>query len=55
MKTPIDSPVRFSDCETDEQRFEFAQYIVNTPASDRPEVSDEEAAAALSWMRGRGE
>ena len=37
--------------ETDWERFEFAQYIVNTPPEDRSEISDADAGAALAWMR----
>lgn len=42
--------VSFDALEDDDARFEFAQYVINTPPQDRPEISEEDAAAALAWM-----
>lgn len=33
----------------DDERFEYVQYIINTPEADRPELTPEDVAAALSW------
>jgi hypothetical protein len=45
--------VQFGALETDDERFEFAQYIVNTAPKDRPEISDANAKEALSWMESK--
>lgn len=50
MSEPIIlNPVQFEACEDDHERFEFAQYIVNTPPEDRPEVTEADAQEALDW------
>lgn len=41
----------FNSLTSDDERWEYAQYIVNTPAEDRPEISEEDAEAALAWLR----
>lgn len=35
--------------EDDDERFEYVQYIINTPEEDRPELTDEDVQAALNW------
>lgn len=45
--------VSFDALETDDEKFEFAQYVVNTPPEDRPEVSEADAALALQWMESQ--
>lgn len=39
--------------EDDWERFEFASYIVNTPADQRKEISPEDATAALAWLEAQ--
>jgi len=46
-----DGSFDFDNLQDDDERWEYAQYIVNTPAEDRPEISEENAAAALDWLR----
>lgn len=46
-----DSSLDFYNLEDDDERFEYAQYIINTPEEDRPEISKENAEAALEWLR----
>jgi hypothetical protein len=46
-----DAELEFYSLSDDDERFEYAQYIVNTPEEDRPEISKEDAAAALDWLR----
>jgi hypothetical protein len=54
MSTPTASPMtdeglEFESLTTDRERFEYSQYIVNTPPKDRPELTEDNAKAALSW------
>ena len=34
----------------DDDRFEYASYVVNTAPEDRPEISEVSAKAALAWI-----
>lgn len=46
-----EAELEFYSLSDDDERFEYAQYIVNTPEEDRPEISKEDADAALEWLR----
>ena len=46
-----DGALEFNSIEDDDERWEYAQYIINTPEEDRPEISAEDAAAALEWLK----
>lgn len=46
-----DGSFSFDSLQDDDERWEYAQYIVNTPEEDRPEISDADAEAALNWLR----
>jgi hypothetical protein len=46
-----DGTLDFDDLQDDDERWEYAQYIVNTPEEERPEISKEDAEAALEWLR----
>lgn len=45
-----DDGLEFDSLEDDFERFEYAQYIINTTPEERPEVSKESEEAALKWM-----
>ena len=46
-----DGALDFDNLQDDDERWEYAQYIVNTPEEERPEISKEDAQAALEWLR----
>jgi hypothetical protein len=51
----IDTPPVWDTLEDDGERFEFAQYVVNTAPEDRTEISPSDAEDALAWMSEQGD
>ena len=43
--------LEFSAIDDEDEKFEYAQYIINTPRSMRPEVSESSERAALEWLK----
>lgn len=34
-----------------DEKFEYVQYIINTPEADRPELTPGDVTAALAWAK----
>lgn len=56
MKTMMileEDTTQFATLTDDDAKFEYAQYVINTPPEDRPEISEDDAKAALDWMESQ--